>query len=612
MFSILGPLEVRLDGRPVQVGPPKQRLVLAMLLCEPDAPVSVERLTSAIWPGAQPRNARKSLQVYVSNLRRALRSDDEHPRISFEAAGYRIAVGLPELDLLRFEQLAQDGAQGIRAGASSAGANAFKEALDLWRGPALREFEHVEVVRQVVERMTQRRLSVFEQWVDTELTLGNVDAVLEPLAELALEHPLRERLRAFQMAALHRSGRPAEALAVHDEVRQGLAREFGLDPGPAIRKAYRELLSSGAKRPVSRPPAPVDRVRGRLPHDLGDFTGRVAETQRVIKEMAQARAPRRLVLFGQVGSGKTTLAVHAAHRLRPEFADGCILIRLRNGDGTQRSLTSVLAELWQIADVSGAMPPDSEAAVAVWQAHLAGRELLLILDDARDVTLVRRLAPETEQSAALITSRSRLTGLSSATRLDVPVLGLDCATELLGRIIGAARTGRDPTAAETVVRSTGLLPLAIRAAGDKLDALRHVPLADFARRIDGCWQRLDRLGVGDVSVRFRLDAALDDLPSATRRMLYRLSTLPLGPFTLRDAAAATGLDDEAACELLETLIENSTITAPAAEVAAHLAHFELPCLLHVRLRESVPARRTDRAPFWGTRPVAVRSGVLAS
>jgi DNA-binding SARP family transcriptional activator len=583
-FGILGLLDVRAGGRPLDIGSPKQRLVLALLLCEANTPVAAERLIAALWPREQPRNARKSVQVYISNLRGALHREEDVSRIHLDNAGYRIDVRPHELDFTRFGRLARDGAEQIRAGAPAAGAALLKQALDLWRGPALREFDHVDAVRGAVDRMTRARLTLFENWVEAELALGNAVAVADALADVALQHPTRERLRALQITALCRTDRLAEAAAVHDEVRQTLARDFGLDPGPAIRKAYREELLSTAggpsgprRRTAPQPP------RVRAPHDPDELVGRGEEIRRVLAGLADG-APRRVVLTGQVGVGKTALALHAAHLLRPGFADGSVLIRLRGQDGSRRSLASVLTELWLVAQVPGDLPPDPDAAVAVWQGHAARRRILLILDDARDEALVRRLTPQGASSAALVTSRSKLAGLSSACRVEVPPLAAQPAARMLERIVGADRARREPGAALRIALATGRLPLGIRVAGDRLASLRHVPLAQFADRVEGP-RRLDHLYAGDTSVRSRIDEAFGDLPDGVLRGLRSLGALPFAPFGVREAAAALGTGQVAAGELLDILIEHSVVSAAGADGLPQAARFDLPILTHARLRE---------------------------
>ncbi|WP_225447529.1 BTAD domain-containing putative transcriptional regulator [Streptacidiphilus sp. PB12-B1b] len=584
-FGVLGPLEVRTGGRELPLGSPKQRLVLALLLCEPGAVVPVARLLDALWPGEQPRNARKTVQVYVSGLRRILEAAGGEARIAFRFSGYRIALCPAELDSERFDQLVREGDRCLQGGEPEQGTAVLRQALALWRGPVLREFEQVEAVRRAAARLTERRLSVSERWAEAELALRGPSAVLDALAELAWEHPLRERLRALQISAFRQAGQVAEALAVYDEVRQGLARDFGLAPGPAVRQAHRELLEQGPVRgpgPRWAPPAP--RSRPRLPPEPEDFTGRAGAAEWLGAQLTGPAPAGAVVLHGQVGVGKTALALHAGHRLRAGFPDGCVLLRLRGGNGAPRPLASVLAELWQIAGLPGTAPADDETAAAVWQDRAASLRLLLVLDDARDETVVRRLVPHDGPGRALITSRSRLSALGRASRFELPPLPPEQALRLFERVLGPERTARDPRAAEHIVRLTGLLPLGVRVAADRLAALPHLSLADFASRLGG-GPRLDLLRVGDVSVRERLDAALADLPQDVRALLPGVGSLPPGPFTQPEAEAATGAAGDAVCALLEALIENGVVSAPDREQPQGLARFALPPLMHLRLRE---------------------------
>ena len=391
MFKMLGPLEIRREGRRVEPGTKRQRLVLALLLCEDNgSAVSTESLISTVWPQEQPRNPRKAVQVYVSNLRAVLGSAEGGPRIESGASGYRLSVSPQVTDAARFEGLARFGARLITAGHPAEGAATLQQSLDLWRGPVLREFEHVPAVRRTAQRLTRLRLSVVEQWAEAELVLDRPEAALDGLEQFTLDHPVRERLRALQMTALHQLGRPAEAQAVYDEVRQILARDFGLDPGAALRATHREMLAEGTRRSVGGAGRVADLGRGRdrgpvvvLPHDSADFTGRAAQTHAALEALTRAAAPRRVVLTGQVGVGKTALAVHVAHDGRSRFPDGVVLIRLRNADGRPRPLPSVLTELWRIARVPGVVPDDIDVALGLWQAHVAMHRMLLVFDDAR-------------------------------------------------------------------------------------------------------------------------------------------------------------------------------------------------------------------------------------
>lgn len=587
-FSVLGPLSAEAGGRPLTLGPPKQRVVLATLLCHPNSPVSADLLTKAVWDENPPRTARKNLQVYVSALRRTLTEADSGRRLSLCPGGYVLHLAEAELDSLRFQALARAGREAVANGDAERGAQLLLRARALWTGPPLPELACSDPIRAEADRLTARHLTVCEDWAEAALEAGRAREVAEATGDLAEQHPLRERLRASQMKALHRSGRRTEAMAVYDEVRQRLSRELGLSPSPALESVYRSVLADEGGHPVPAADGGIAR-RGtplELPVDTVDFTGRGETLSELLEAVAGGSALG--LLTGSAGIGKTTLAVRAAHRLGAEFPGGRIFVRLRETDGTLRTLASVTAELLAHTGMStDAVPADPERAAGLWRSWLADHRALLVLDDAPHETAVRPLLPGSGRSSVLVTARTQLAGLAPAHRVQVPPLSTAEALDLLGRLVGVGRVLCDREAAERIARSCGSLPLAVRAAGLKLAVLRHLPLAEFADRLTDPRAVLAELVVGDLDVRSQVADEWRQLRPEHRLALQRLGDLPLsGTFTVEDAAATLASGRDQARRELELMVEAGAVVSPSGEVTAHAAPYSLPHLTHLYALET--------------------------
>ena len=579
-FSVLGPLSAEAGGRPLDLGPLKQRLVLATLLCHPGTVVSVDLLTEAVWGDRPPRTTRKNLQVYVSALRRTLAEAGADDRLLHRPGGYLIRLAESELDSLQFHALVRASRAAAAAGGSARAAELLGRARRLWTGPPLVELAGSEPIREAAERLAVRYLVVSEDWAEAALTAGRAHEVAETTGDLLEAHPLRERLCAAHMTALHRAGRRTEALAAYDGLRQHLSRELGLSPSPALESRYRSILADEGGCPTGPQPAGAGTGRQQhapvvLPPDVPDLTGRES-LLRELMERADGGGTLS-VLVGPAGVGKTSLAVRAAHGLEREFPGGRICVRLRADDGVPRSPASLIAELLQYAGPAGARPATPEQAAAIWRTWLADQKVLLVLDDAPDEATVRPLLPGTGPSSAIVTARTRLAGLAAAHRIDVPPYSPAEALELLGRIVGRDRVSGDVTAAEHIVAACGLLPLAVRAAGLKLAVLRHLPLAEYAARLTDPRSVLDELAVGDNDVRSRVADEWRQLDESARSALLHLAAAPLArAFTLREAATALRRDPVRAQRQLESLIERGAVVSPEAEVTAHAALYSLP------------------------------------
>ena len=237
-FRILGPLEVWAEGVEVSLGGPKQRALIALLLLHPNEVVPTDRLIEELWGEDSPERAAAALRVNVSRLRKALPQDV----LTTRSPGYVMRVEPDELDLHRFERLVDEGRSLLARGLAADASERLREALSLWRGPALADFAYESFAQAAIARLEEIRLAAVELRIDADLVLGRHDELVGELEALVAEHPLRERLQMYLMTALYRSGRQAEALDAYKDARRALVDELGIDPSPALQELERAIL----------------------------------------------------------------------------------------------------------------------------------------------------------------------------------------------------------------------------------------------------------------------------------------------------------------------------------------------------------------------------------
>ena len=234
---LLGPIEAQRDGAAVSLGGPKPRALLAVLALEPGRVVSVDRLVEALWPGDPPETAAHAVQVYVSQLRKAL-----GPVLATRAPGYELELAPDRVDVLRFARLTQEGRAALEGGDPTSAESALREALALWRGPALADFLYEPFAQTEIARLEELRTVTLEERIEADLALGRHAELVSELEALVAAQPLRERPRAQLMLALYRSGRQADALAAYRAARETLVEELGIDPGPELRELEGAIL----------------------------------------------------------------------------------------------------------------------------------------------------------------------------------------------------------------------------------------------------------------------------------------------------------------------------------------------------------------------------------
>jgi len=415
-FRILGPLEV-LDaqGQRLALGGPKQRALLAVLLLHAGQVVAVERLVDELWGEDPPDSAAHVLQVYVANLRKALEPDRARRAagdlLGTRPGGYLIEVGPDRLDLARFERLAAEGRAALAAGDPAQAARLLRQALGLWRGPALAGVVLHASGQGEVARLEERRLATLEDRIQAELATGRHHELAGELEALVAAHPLRERLHGQLMLALYRSGRQAEALAAYRRTRQVLAEELGIDPGRALQELERAILAqdptldwtpaaAAASQPAAAGKPTPGRRPGTLPVPPTPFVGREREVDEIV-ELLHRNHVRMVTLTGPGGTGKTRLALRGAAELVESFGYGIFFVALAP------ILDPALVHA-SIAEVLGVNEGSGQSLVA----FLAGKELLLVLDSFEQViTAAAQLAEllaQTPKIKVLVTSQEPL------------------------------------------------------------------------------------------------------------------------------------------------------------------------------------------------------------
>ncbi|NJP94981.1 tetratricopeptide repeat protein [Nonomuraea sp. FMUSA5-5] len=524
-FGVLGPLQVRAADRSLRVGGTKPRLLLATLLLDANQVVGSDTLVEVLWAGNPPSSATANLRTYVSSLRGVLGTAGA--RIAAHPSGYALEVAAERLDLLLFEDLV---ARARAAGRTGAGADLLRAALDLWRGRPLSDLPASPAWDARLRALTQARLGAAEELVATQLAAGEHACAIDGLRELIGEHPYREDLWQQLILALHRSGRRAEALHAYAVIRQQLVDDLGIEPGQDLREAHARVLAedtlpdpavsssintgpgtgvlaglgvglgTGAAPGLGVPPP------YQLPADIADFTGRAATVATLTGFLSAGERrpdgpPAVAVVVGPPGVGKTALAVHCAHAVRPGYPAGQLHLCLGGTEETPADPADLLAEALRALGVGGAaMPPTVHERSALYRSLLAERPMLVLLDDAADAAQVRALLPGSG-SAVLVTSRRRVTELPGALLLELDVLPPGEAEDLLGRIVGERRVAADREAALAILDACGHLPLAIRIAGARLAGRPGWPLGVLQRRLADEAARLDELRAGDLEVR---------------------------------------------------------------------------------------------------------------
>ena len=483
---ILGPVEASGSNGQASLGGAKQRLVLVLLALAEGRLVPADRLVDAIWGERASDGARRTLQVYVSTLRKALaEAGIEGGTLVREGTGYRLALPLEALDHVRFARLLSDGQRLLADDKAEAASTALRDALALWRGPALGDLADDAALSGDAQRLEELRLVCLEELIDADLKLGRHAAVAAELEQLVAEHPLRERLRGQLMLALYRSGRQAEALDVYKASRTALVEELGLEPGREIQTLHSQILNQDPVLSAPDRPAPRANVV-RLPTPASSFIGRERELADVTALIEREDA-RIITLTGPGGTGKTRLAVEAARKVADTFPDGIFWVPL----APLRDPSLLVASIAQALDVN---EEASRSLTDTLSDALAEKRALVLLDNVEhllpDAALELAGLVQIQGTVLLLTSRERIQ-LQGEDVYPVPTLVEQDGKELFIARARALEPGfqANGSVAELCLRLDGL-PLALELAAARTIVFSPEQLLE---RIS---QRLDLLKAG--------------------------------------------------------------------------------------------------------------------
>lgn len=630
-LRLLGPVEIEVNnGRLLSLGTGRLRTVAAILISEVNQVITVSRMIDLAWDADPPARARGVVHNHVHRLRQLLVGQAE---IATRGQGYVLLADPCAVDVNRFRYLVSNAHEAEPRTAVAK----LRQALGLWRGEPLADVPGERVRRTLGVGLTQARVAALQELGSKLLMLGRYGELITELTAWLAEHPLHEELTALLMRALQASGRQAEALDHFHRTRRHLEDRLGIDPGPALSETYLAVLGgkSAAAPPFAlrpsagpgpgpgsaprshpgpgpgpEPTAPYDPAAAygsccpsapltslaQLPPRIADFCGRVGEIVALDQKLDRLPRPDCVVLAGGGGTGKTTLAVHWAHRHKAEFPDGQLFADLRGFERPPMRPGTVLGTFLRALGVAEAKIPESlTERSALYRSLLAGRRMLVLLDNAGTAEQARPLLPAAPGCLAVVTSRRRLSGLvvrDGAALVTVGPFIVDDALELLGNALGRARVAADPAAARELVERCDRLPLALRIAAARLMAHPDWSLESWTSKLADERRRLQELSAhdADLAVEACLYLSYRALSSGAAR-LFRLLGLHPGPEVDVDAAAAlAGRDLERTHRHLAELSDAHLVEE---QVQGHFVRTELVRIYAEQLvtSEETPADR---------------------
>jgi predicted ATPase/DNA-binding SARP family transcriptional activator/Tfp pilus assembly protein PilF len=605
-FRILGSVEAEDNGLTLDLGGLRERTLLARLLLSANQAVSADRLADDLWSGNPPPHSTATLRVYISRLRRVL--GPQSGVLTTQPAGYQLNIAEDQLDAARFERLIAAAEAETAAGRAEAAATTLREALDLWRGPALSDVADMGFAATDASRLEEAKLTALEHRVEADLACGRHASLVAELDGLAAAHPLRERLTGQRILALYRCGRQAEALTAYAELRDRLTEELGIDPSPDLRRLHERILRqdpgldwhpaqdaahdvrAAAPAGEASPPPPAENGRADgavaarqpeaaplagLPTETTSFVGREAELD-TIEELL--RLSRLVTLTGPGGCGKSRLAIRSGAQASARYPDGVWLVELAPVIRPDLVVPAV-------ALVLAAREEPGRTLLASVTARLRDAEALLIVDNCEHVIdaaaeMIATLLRGCPRLRILATSQTRL-GVPGEATWPVPPLTVpapdvrdpDAAAEAESvRLFcdraalaspGFSLTEQNAAAVSDICRQLDGIPLAVELAAARIRALTA---AQLSARLGNRFRLLTGGSRAGLPRHRTLEAAIEwsyDLLSETEQVCFRRMAVFAGGCTM-DAVEAVCPDEalplDAIFETVTALIDRSLLT----------------------------------------------------
>ena len=579
-LAILGPVAGSHGGVPVALGPVRQRAVLTLLVLHADVGLSRAAIVGALWGDDPPWTAATMVHGYITRIRGLLGPGEQagaaapgpKQALSWDGARYRLTLGAVESDLTDFARLADLASQAAAGGDAAQACQWYEQSLRLWRAEPAADIELLQGHPAVVE-LSQWRTALIVDYAATAEAADLHEQVLGHLQALAGRAPLDERVHARLMIALAATGQQAAALGSYENLRRRLDDELGMSPGRELAEAHLRVLRQQAAPPPARRLTPAGPpVPRHLPVAPRHFVGRARELQALSRLLSPPGGDRLGVVViaaigGTAGIGKTALAVHWAHEVADRFPDGQLYINLRGFDpcGTPVAPADAIRRFLDALRVPADQIPSSpEAQQGLYRSLLAGRRMLIVLDNARDAGQARPLLPGGHQCLVLVTSRNQLTGLVAAEGAHPVILDLLSpadARELLAQRIGPERIAADPGVAAELAGLCARLPLAVSIAAARAALHPRLPLATLVSQLRIATGRLDALDAGEAasSVRAVFSWSYQNLSQPAARMFRLLGVHPGPDISVAAAASLADVGPDQARQDLSQLTSASLI-----------------------------------------------------